>query len=463
VRAPLDLLRFWFTFEERVDRRTYLVHGLALMAVKYVFDALFMWLALGDFWSPIDYLRTGIARADRVPGASTAFLVALGIWTLPFLWIGITMTVRRAIDAGLSAWTSLFFFVPWLNYVFMLMLSALPTNTTPAAFAPPADAPRSYEARLPSAMLSIGAGMGIGLAMIGIGVFALNGYGLALFVGTPFVMGAVTAFLFNRRYPATRKETHEVTLLMLAFFGGLAMLFAIEGLLCLAMAAPLAICLAIMGAWLGRWIAARPPESPRHAMLGMLALPLSAVLGGTAPAPTVHEVLSVIEIDAPPEIVWKYIVEFPPLAPPTELVFRSGIAYPLRAHIEGTGVGAVRHCVFSTGTFVEPITVWEPGRRLAFDVAEQPAPLTEWSPWDNLAPPHLNGFFRTRRGEFKLIPLGDGRTRLEGRTWYEVDIAPAGYWMAFADAFTSRIHGRVLMHIGRLAEAEYEPLRRDAR
>ena len=136
---------------------------------------------------------------------------------------------------------------------------------------------------------------------------------------------------------------------------------------------------------------------------------------------------------------------------------------PLRAHIEGTGVGAVRHCVFSTGTFVEPITVWEPGRRLAFDVAEQPAPLTEWSPWDDLAPPHLNGFFRTRRGEFLLIPLPDGRTRLEGRTWYEVDIAPAGYWMAFADAFTSRIHGRVLMHIGRLAEAEYEPLRRDAR
>ena len=463
MRDPLGLLRFWFTFEERVDRRTYLVHGFALMTVKYAFDAVFMWLALGEFWSPVDYLRTGIARADRVPGASTAFLLALGVWTLPFLWIGITMTVRRAIDAGLSAWTSLFFFVPWVNYLFMLVLSAIPTRTPPPAIAALAEPPRSYEARLPSAMLSIAAGMGVGLAMIAIGVYALSGYGLALFVGTPFVMGAATAFLFNRRYPASRRETHEVTLLMLAFFGGLAMLVAIEGVLCLAMAAPLAICLAIMGAWLGRWIAARPPESPRHAMIGMLALPLSAVLGGGPPAASVHEVLSVVEIDASPEVVWKYIVEFPPLAPPTELVFRAGIAYPMRARIEGSGVGAVRHCVFSTGTFVEPITRWEPGRLLAFDVAAQPAPLTEWSPWPGIAPPHLDGFFRTRRGEFRLIPLDDGRTRLEGRTWYELDIAPAAYWMLFADAFIGRIHGRVLTHIGRLAEADNDPLRRDAR
>jgi hypothetical protein len=35
----------------------------------------------------------------------------------------------------------------------------------------------------------------------------------------------------------------------------------------------------------------------------------------------------------------------------------------------------VRYCVFSTGPFVEPITVWEPGRRLGFDVAQQPPPM----------------------------------------------------------------------------------------
>lgn len=460
MRDPLDLLRFWFTFEERVDRRTYLVHGLALMAAKYLFDAMFIWLALGRLWTPVDYLRTGVATADRLPGVSTAFLVALGIWTLPFLWIGITMTVRRAIDAGLSAWTALFFFVPWVNYLFMLALCAIPTRArTPARIEPP----RSYEARLPSAMLSIAAGMAIGIAMIGISVYALSGYGAALFLGTPFVMGAVTAFLFNRRYPASSAETLEVILLMLAFSGGLVMLVAMEGALCLAMAAPLAIGLAVMGSWFGRWMAGRPPEPARHAMLGMLALPLSAALGGGPPTGGLHEVLSVVEIDAPAAVVWKHVVEFPPLAPPTELVFRAGIAYPLEARIEGTGVGAVRHCVFSTGAFVEPITRWEPGRLLAFDVAEQPAPLSEWSPYADIAPPHLDGWFQARRGEFRLIPLAGGRTRLEGRTWYELKLAPAAYWLVFTDALIGRIHNRVLTHIGRLAEAEYHPLPRDAR
>jgi uncharacterized membrane protein YhaH (DUF805 family) len=461
MRDPLTLLRFWFTFEERVDRRTYFVHGLALMATKYAIDALFIWLALGRLWTPLDYLRTGVATSGRLPGASTVFLVALGIWTLPFLWIGITMTVRRAIDAGLSAWTSMFFFVPGVNYLFMLLLCALPTRMrAPSRI----ESPRSYEARLPSAMLSIAAGMAVGLAMVGLSVYGLGQYGPALFLGTPFVMGAVTAFLFNRRYPATMAETMEVMLLMLAFSAGLMLLVAVEGAICLAMAAPLAVGLAVMGAWFGRWIAERPPEPTRHTMLGMMALPLSAVLGGTSPStPILHEVLSVVVIDAPPDVVWKNVVQFPPLAPPTELVFRLGIAYPLEARIEGTGVGAVRHCVFSTGAFVEPITAWEPGQRLAFDVVEQPAPLTEWSPYVNIAPPHLDGWFEARRGEFRLVALPDGRTQLEGRTWYEMKLAPAAYWMVFTDALIGRIHDRVLTHIGGLAEADVHPLRQDPR
>jgi len=31
---------------------------------------------------------------------------------------------------------------------------------------------------------------------------------------------------------------------------------------------------------------------------------------------------------------------------------------PIRAEIFGSGPGAIRHCTFSTGPFVEPIEVW---------------------------------------------------------------------------------------------------------
>jgi hypothetical protein len=109
--------------------------------------------------------------------------------------------------------------------------------------------------------------------------------------------------------------------------------------------------------------------------------------------------------------------------------------------------------VFSTGAFVEPITRWEPGRRLSFDVTEQPRPLQEWSPYANVAPPHLDGYFRSRRGEFRLVALPDGRTRLEGSTWYEMRLQPAAYWILFGDAFISRIHHRVLGHIAANAES----------
>lgn len=107
----------------------------------------------------------------------------------------------------------------------------------------------------------------------------------------------------------------------------------------------------------------------------------------------------------------------------------------------------MRYCVFSTGAFVEPITRWEPGRRLSFHVSAQPRPLHEWSPYADIAPPHLDGYFRSRRGEFRLTPLAGGRTLLEGSTWYEMHLEPAGYWMLFGDALIGRIHRRVLEHI----------------
>lgn len=146
-------------------------------------------------------------------------------------------------------------------------------------------------------------------------------------------------------------------------------------------------------------------------------MPLGAVLEPSSTAGRVlHEARSSVVIEAPPDAVWAHVVAFRPIPEPSEVAFRLGIAYPRYARIEGAGVGAVRYCVFSTGAFVEPITRWEPGRRLAFDVAKSPPPLRELTPFAGIAPPHLDGYLRSTRGEFRLVPLADGRTRLEGST-----------------------------------------------
>jgi hypothetical protein len=79
--------------------------------------------------------------------------------------------------------------------------------------------------------------------------------------------------------------------------------------------------------------------------------------------------------------------------------------------------------------------------------------MKEWSPFRHVHPPHLDDSLRSKRGEFRLVPLPGGRTRLEGSTWYELSMSPELYWKAWTDALLHAIHTRVLRHVKRLSEA----------
>jgi hypothetical protein len=104
-----------------------------------------------------------------------------------------------------------------------------------------------------------------------------------------------------------------------------------------------------------------------------------------------------------------------------------------------------------------PHAVGVPGRPFqagaAIGQADQPEPLKEWSPFD-IHPPHLDHYLVSRRGQFRLVRLPDGRTRLEGTTRYTNRMWPAAYWHVWSDAIIHRIHLRVLNHVKDLAEAE---------
>jgi hypothetical protein len=55
-------------------------------------------------------------------------------------------------------------------------------------------------------------------------------------------------------------------------------------------------------------------------------------------------------------------------------------------------------------------------------------------------------------GEFDLLPLPGGRTRLVGTTHYTLSIYPEIYWTPFAESLLHAIHLRVLDHIKALSE-----------
>jgi hypothetical protein len=79
--------------------------------------------------------------------------------------------------------------------------------------------------------------------------------------------------------------------------------------------------------------------------------------------------------------------------------------------------------------------------------------MQEWSFYAHLHPPHLDDSFRSARGEFRLTPTAAGGTRLEGSTWYAMQMGPAAYWKVWGDAILHRIHLRVLEHVRSLSEA----------
>ncbi len=460
VRLSLVLRLLFGPPESPIDRRTYLTYGASLMALKYAVDASAIAIFAGVFWTPADYLLPMIsfnaAKMAEFPEALNLFLL---LWTLPFLWIGVVLSARRALDADIFPGVVVTFFVPLLNYLLMALLAIAPSRAPrpPKVFARPERPPEPGLAPSdsgPSTTWGILAGAAAGVFTVVLGILVLKSYGAAVFLGAPFVAGMISALVANRIAPRSRRQTVWIGLAALAAIGGAIIFFAIEGAVCLVMAFPVAAPIAIMGSLTGQLLAHREqPPSLGHLTLILMAVPLGAGIEAAMPASAARMVLTSVEIDAPASTVWQHVVSFREIQRPPAWYFRFGLAYPLRARIDGTGVGAVRHCEFTTGAFVEPITVWDEPRTLAFDVVRQPPPLREWSPYSRVYAPHLDGFFRTSRGEFRLIALSPSRTRLEGRTWYFLDMRPSIYWNVLADTILHAIHERVLEHVKDEAEA----------
>jgi hypothetical protein len=299
--------------------------------------------------------------------------------------------------------------------------------------------------------------LGLGVAVFGAKI--LRSYGWGLFVALPFVMGFVAAGLYGFRQRRSLASSIGVASLSVTLLGVSLLAVAVEGLICLIMAIPIALPLAILGGFCAnrfqkhRWL---QRDAPVFLSMLLFVMPGIEWMEHMAhpPAP-VFVVQTALDVQAPPERVWREVIAFSQIPPPTEMMFRAGIAYPIRAEMMGTGVGAERHCVFSTGAFVEPIQVWDEPRLLKFSVTSNPPPMQEWTPYSHLDAPHLHGFLVSEGGQFLLTPLPNGGTRLEGTTWYRHGLWPSPYWRVWSDVIIHQIHLRVLRHIR--DEAEQKP------
>ena len=280
-------------------------------------------------------------------------------------------------------------------------------------------------------------------------IYFFKDYALGLFIWLPCVMGIVSTVISGYKNPTLIHELRTTSYIALGIFCLGLLFFAMEGIICIAMAAPLGLFFNWMGYRVGRLILAESSfgNPPTLMLVFILSVPaLMAFENSVKTQEHWRSVVTAIDINAAPEAVWQNVVEFPQLEEPTEWVFKTGIAYPINAKISGEGVGAIRHCNFSTGSFVEPITTWDKPNLLQFNVDEQPEPMKELSLYD-IHPNHLHGYWVSKKGQFKLIKLENGHTRLEGTTWYVNKIKPDIYWTLWSDFIVHKIHERVLHHI----------------
>lgn len=277
------ILWMWFSTRGLVTRRDYLLSGFGLAFLKYVLDGLAVYFSTGAFLMPLQFLSPLFQSRSFLldDGRSPTVLVVMALWALVFLWIGVSMSVRRAIDADLSPWLGLLFVFPLVNFGLIAFLSIRPSRPSVRGWS---NVAVSSQDAVRSALLGALAGAMIALSGTALSVLALKSYGSMLFFATPFVMGAVAAYVHNATRPRTVASTLGVVLMSTLVAGGAILMFALEGALCLLMAAPLAGAAAFIGGLLGRSIACMGGLAARRclAAIGICIHRTSTAISGPA-------------------------------------------------------------------------------------------------------------------------------------------------------------------------------------
>lgn len=386
-----------------------------------------------------------LRRLAAMPGLSALEAALAFLVSLLLMWILAVLSFRRASRSGGGFGLAGLSLVPAMQLVAVAILILLPIRAEETA-------PLEGQARDASHILQ-GVLMGAAIIVFAVLLSAVTfgAYGWGLFVLTPFLVGATTAYVANRRLPIDAGTSISLAVAAAALGSLMLLMLALEGLVCILLVAPLALVLAVIGAAIGR-SAAIMRHKRDNPVMSLALLPAVFALEAAIPPdiPIVAE--QAIIISAPPSRVWAALTDGRPIASPPGLVGRAGLAYPLRGQIVQPRVGGERLGLFSTGSAHERITEWTPGRSLAFEVLKQPPAMEEMSPYRRVHAPHVEGYFDTEETRFRLESLPRGETRLVVEATHVLRIDPVLYWEPIARWAIRANTRRVLLDIKAKAE-----------
>ncbi len=448
-----------FRFQGALAPAPYLVASFALLVVQYVIRGL-----LFEYHDHLAFGAFGILQPASVVefdswiasgGHPNPWLLVLTlIIDIVVTWLLLALAIRRARTADWSLLVASLVIVPviqvpifcWLGWSATRESAGVPAVSNRVSFG--------------VALKGLIAGLIVTLVLEVLGTLVFRTYGFGLFLASPFIVGCITAYIGNRRSDLGLWGTTKLVL-GACFLGCVGLLaIAVEGIICLLMAAPLIAGMAWLGGMVGRTIALKGPGStPGRTAMSIVVLPLFFTVDLVAPPHFAFDSVESIEVAASDMEVWDAVVHMGPIPDPPAAPFRWGLAYPMSGSIRGSGVGAIRQGVFSTGIAYERVTQWDPGKYLSFIVLSDPPTMHELSPYRHVNAPHVNGYFRTLDARFTITTLANGHTLLSLATQHELDLNPAVYWLPMAKWAVHTNKARVLAHFAQQAEAAAEARR----
>jgi uncharacterized protein YndB with AHSA1/START domain len=268
-------------------------------------------------------------------------------------------------------------------------------------------------------------------------------YGLSLIIILPLLQGFLVSYFWGKPRPYTGKYWRFILPVLLIDYFFAVVLFQ-EGSICLLMSAPIFMSLIALGIFVGRPFS--PSGGGKSFEVAFIPLVMLAVAYETHySAPSASSAISdAVTINAPPEAVWRYIVQYPEnAAAPDYWLWKLGMPAPMQSTASGAFVGADRQCKFTNGiAFEEEITEIIPNKVLTFKVTKQP---------DH---PEIIGHFSLDKGQLILEANADGTTTVIATSWYRIFVRPSFYYDWWATDIVRHVHFRVLGHMKKLSEAD---------
>ncbi len=264
----------------------------------------------------------------------------------------------------------------------------------------------------------------------------------------PFLIGSITVYFGNEvqrkswKYRITMPLLTSLLCMLCSFFTGL------EGTICLFMAIPVYVPLAILGGVITGIILSSIEQNKFHSMAfaSLLFLPLiSNEMEKNFPLPDDFNLVKTqIFIEGTEQKVWNQIKRIPKITEPQNSFFYTmGFPRPVEATLSFNGIGGVREAKFEKGLlFLETIDVWEENKKLGFKIKSDPnsTPLTTLDEHVMVGGKYFDALY----GEYEIVKISETKVRLDLHSRYRLSTRFNFYAELWGDFLMRDIQNNIL-------------------